>query len=311
MKSAVWQRRCQRGMAVVVALLSVAIASSIAAYLLWQQNLMLRAVSNQREQAQLFQLEYAALDFVMTVLREDRRYTMVDHYGELWALPLPETDFEDWKLSGRVYDAQARFNINSMVQHGVADKARVEQYRKLLTLLDLPEELADTLVDWIDSDNSRYGMNGAEDEDYLMMQPPYRAANDLMVDLTNLVRVKGYTTEVINKLTPFICALPENVPVNVNTASAEVLAAVVIGLTLEDAQALVQSRDRVYLNDVLEINNRLPGRNLQIIQYSLSVNSSYFLIEGHIIGNNAERFVRALLWRERYGFPTIMWRQQL
>lgn len=310
MKDSPWAK-AERGMAVIVALLSVAIASSIAAYLLWQQNLMLRAVGNQREQSQLFQVEYAALDLIMTVLREDKRYTMADHYGELWAVPMPETDFEDWKISGRVYDAQSRFNINSMVKHGVADVTRVEQYRKLLVLLDLPPELADTLVDWIDSDNTRYSGNGAEDDDYLSMKPPYRAANDLMADLTNLVRVKGYTPEVIEKLSPYIIALPEETPVNVNTASPEVLAAVVIGLSLEDAKALVQSRDRVYLNDVQEIHNRLPGRQLQIVQYSLSINTSYFLVEGQIIGNGASRFVRTLLWRERYGFPIVMWRQQL
>ena len=43
----------ETGMAVVMAILTVAIIASISSFLLWQQNLMMRAVANQREQAQL------------------------------------------------------------------------------------------------------------------------------------------------------------------------------------------------------------------------------------------------------------------
>lgn len=302
----------QAGMAVVMAILTVAIVASLATYMLWQQNLMLRAVANQREQSQLFQIELAALEFTKTVLREDARYSMVDHYGELWALPLPETEIEDWKLSGKIVDAQAKFNINNLIAFdGTPNLAKIEQYKRLLTTLDLPPELADTLVDWLDDNDERFSASGAEDSDYLAMNPPYRAANQPMVDIANLIRVKGYDSEIIEKLDPFICALPDRTPVNINTASPEVLSSVIFGLTLEDAKAFELSRNRVPLSSASEINNRLPGREFQMGFGDVSVNSSFFFIEGRINGPSSSRHVRALLHRLHLGFPTLLWRQQL
>ena len=66
--------------------------------------------------------------------------------------------------------------------------------------------LADSLVDWLDSDNLPYSSAGAEDDYYLRQNPAYRAANRKFQSISELRLVKGVTAEVWNKLAPFVCA---------------------------------------------------------------------------------------------------------
>ena len=301
----------ETGMAVVMAILTVAIIASISSFLLWQQNLMMRAVANQREQAQLYQVELAVLEFVKDLLKEDLNYSSVDHYGELWATTGLNVEIEDWTVVGKITDGQARFNINNLIYHdGTPFIDRIQQYRRLLEILELPTELADSLVDWLDKDDNHFTASGAEDTDYLLLRPPYRAANQPMVDISNLVRVKGYTQEVIDILSPFITALPDKTPINLNTASPEVLAAV-IGITLEDAKAFDLSRNRSYLRNTAELNARLPGRELHISEGSVSVNTQYFLLDGYIKSPSAQRRIQVMLFRLQHDFPFVLWRKQL
>ena len=84
--------------------------------------------------------------------------------------------------------------------------------------------------------------NGAEDQHYLALDPPYRAANRRIADLAELARVKGFDARAVARLEPFVTALPDETPVNVNTAPAAVLRALVPGLGPEDATRLVRAR---------------------------------------------------------------------
>ncbi len=88
------------------------------------------------------------------------------------------------------------------------------------------------LRDWIDEDGNPNSMNGAEDAEYLNLQPPYRAANQPFTVVSELLAIRGMTPQVYERLRPLVAVLPARkgqapapTKINVNTAPLEVLRA--------------------------------------------------------------------------------------
>ncbi len=115
--------RAQRGVAVVVAVLVVALATSTAAYMLWHQSLWLRQVENLTARAQADALARAAAAWAAAILAEDD--PAIDHLGETWARrmpPLPGRGHAE--LAGAITDEQAKFNVNNLAGEGGREPAR-------------------------------------------------------------------------------------------------------------------------------------------------------------------------------------------
>jgi len=242
------------------------------------------------------------------VLSDDRRLSNVDHLGEPWALRLPPVPVDNGELAGRIDDQQGAFNLNNLVANGVVSPAHVLQFQRLLQVLDLPEALAASLADWIDADNQPLPQGGAEDDYYQSRQPPILAANRPLADVAELALVRGYDAAVRARLRPFVSALPGFTAVNVNTAAPEVLVAVVQGLDLDAARALVAQRERAYFRNVAEFRAQLPpgavaGGN------DIGTASQYFLASVRVTIGSAEAQGSALLNRAAAGWPAVVWRK--
>ena len=106
------------------------------------------------------------------------------------------------------------------------------QMDRLLELFGVPFDLRDSLLDcledWIDSDDMQK-LNGAEDQYYMSLERPYRAANRPLRTLGELYLVKGWR-EVMElrledgtRITDLLTVSPTGGRINVNTASALVL----------------------------------------------------------------------------------------
>src|SRR5262245_63973373 len=109
----------ERGVAVVVAILIVALATSTASYILWHQSLWLRQVENLTARAQADALARAAAAWAAAILAEDD--PAIDHLGEIWARRMPPFPAEHAELSGAIADEQAKFNLNNLAGEGGAN----------------------------------------------------------------------------------------------------------------------------------------------------------------------------------------------
>jgi general secretion pathway protein K len=131
------------------------------------------------------------------------------------------------------------------------------------------------------------------------------------VDASELARLDCYDEAVRARLGPFVTALPHPSAVNVNTAAAEVLAAVVEDLSLDDARALVAQRERAYFRSLAELLDRLP-RNVTVSAGSVAVRSDYFMATIHAsFGGAHARSLALLAHEESGGWPAIVWRKYL
>ena len=142
----------QRGVAVILALLIVMLAVTVAAYMAQQQNMWQQQVENQFNWGQARKIGIASIDFARAVLADDAAANNYDYPGEMWTKQLPAATVENGEVMGTIEDQQGLFNLNNLVRNGATSAADVARFQRLLTMLDLPKELAVSLADWMDAD---------------------------------------------------------------------------------------------------------------------------------------------------------------
>ena len=268
----------QRGVALVTALMVVSVATVAAVAFATRLQVDIRRTSNvlDGDQAMLYALGAEA--WAAQILARDRAEANVDHLGEDWATLPPPFSVEGGAVGARIEDLQARLNLNNLVAEGDAAEAASKELGRLLETLELDTGLADAIADWSDSDLDVRLPDGAEDDEYLTYDPPYRTGNVPMWSPSELRLVKGVTPETFDKLAAFVTALPETTPINVNTAGATVLTAVAEGITEGDAESIVSDRGETgfqTVDDFLQ-HPALSGR--EVSTSGVSVASEWFAV---------------------------------
>jgi len=296
----------QRGVAIIMVLLIVALATVMATYLAQQQQLWQRQVESQFDRAQARRLGIAGIDWARAVLADDAHANYTDYQGEIWTLRLPAMPVDNGEVTGFIEDRQGLFNLNNLVRNGISSMPDIEQFQRLLNLLGLPGELAFALADWMDGDSEAHYPGGAEDTYYFSLAQPYRTANRTITELGELSRVKGFDERTIERLRPFVSVLPLSLPLNVNFAPAEVLVAVIPDLSLSDARALVQQRLGEPFKDMVEFRKRLPRGDIQMNNMDFAVTSEFFWVTGRARVADSQVTTQALLQRTS-GWPTVVW----
>lgn len=299
----------QGGAALIMALLVVALATSLASTLIWRQDLWLRQVETRRDLAQARLLSLAGIEWARAILAEDARTSVIDHGGEPWATVVPAMPAEGGEIGGGMADEQAKWNLNNLVRNGQISLGDLAVLRRLLDLLQLPPELATTLADWLDNDSAAES-EGAEDPYYLRQTPPTLSANRELDDLDNLLRVRGFSKTVVERLRPYVSALPGYNPVNINTASAIVLDALLADLSTADIQQIVADRERAPYRDISDFRARQSRQDLKNLAGTdrLDTRSRYFSVSIHARFGNADTFTTALLDRQT-AWPALVWQK--
>lgn len=235
----------ERGMALLIVLVLVAVISTLAVGILEDVRFAIRRTANAEAVGQARWYAMGAETLAEAQLRrlakiDTARTTLRGGWnGRVFRFPI-----EGGVMQGRVSDGVACFNLNSVVM-GAGDQLQarelgVRQFTALLTALRTPqgeaEALAGALADWIDSDDVRETA-GAEDEAYARGLRPYRTAGALMAEVSELRAVRGVTPELYDRIRLFVCALPtvDLSPINVNTVPED--RAVLISMLTDGAVA--------------------------------------------------------------------------
>ena len=148
--------------------------------------------------------------------------------------------------------------------------------QRLLIRLELKPELAQAIVDWIDPDQDPLFPDGAEDSDYTVRTPPYLAANRSLLSVGELRLLKGMEQEAYDKLAPLVCALPPGTPLNVNTAPAAVLAALVEEKDIKEIESLLETAPEEGYKNVDDFLNAAKLTVDATLKAQLGVASRYF-----------------------------------
>ena len=163
-------------------------------------------------------------------------------------------------IEGKLLDLQARFNLNNITD----SKYRATFWRLLTKVLaDVPantrQTMALALIDWLSLHDPERGLT-ALDNYYLSQSPPYEAAHQALHSVSELRLVSGMTGAMLLKLAPQITALPNTVPININTATPAVIAA--LGFNENAVNELLQKRGKTGITKMETIAPLFKKQNL-------------------------------------------------
>ena len=272
----------QRGVALIIALLVVSLATLLAVAMTTRQQLDIARTANiiQGDQAYLYAL--ASESWAKHILFRDSQNTTIDSLNEVWATSLVPLPIPGGVIQVHLEDLQGRFNLNNLVSNNQPNLPAIAVFQRLLRILDLPPELAAVVVDWIDSNNEAQLPSGAEDNTYLAKTPAYRAANQPLRSPSEMRLLAGFDADSYQKLLPFVCTLPTLTPININTASLPVLQAVVAGLSETDAKTLIATRQNQPFNALADFLVYKAVAGLTVDSNNLAVSTQYFLLTASV-----------------------------
>ena len=302
----------QRGAALLAAMLTVALVATFAAGALWQQWKSIEVEGAERQRTQARWLLTGALDWARVILREDARAgdanAPADHLAEPWAIPLQEArlssflaalpdgtgnTIDDEKLaqqvllSGQVSDLQGRLNVTNLLQGEQLDVKTVRAFERLFDAVGVPPAQLSLLTQG------------------LMAAQKQNSNSPLMPQHISQLSWLGMSPQALQSLSPHITLLPMRTPVNLNTATVQVLYASVPGLSMSDAQRLVQQRERQHWAN-LDAFQKALGSTVSL-EGTHSVSSRYFEVMGRLRMPQTVLQERSLVQRDA-GDLKVIWR---
>ena len=302
-------RARQRGIALLVAILLVAIGTIIAAALAYENAMTARRSAATFALDQTILVGEAAEALAAWGLREVRKTDPSHIYiGQGW--DKPQGPFEvvpGVMLTAQLEDVSGRFNLNSLVNSdGTPNKVAVAAFQQLLVNLQMEPMWAGYLVDWIDQDATPQNPDGAEDSVYMGQQPPYRTPNMYITSTTEILALPGFGRDRYKKLAPYIVALPIDAKINICTAPGPVLDAFIPGRVEfgQDADALQKNREQAAACFPTQAEYQQSFESPQ--QYSaaqamFAQTSSYFRLTSFVTIDTAEFNLYSLLLMDQTG----------
>ncbi len=308
-------RNRSRGVALITAMLVVSLATILAVNMVSRQQFDVRRTANllYAEQGRLY--HYAIEDHATPLLRsywEQLQFLTRERYEQFAAISSVgyQEEVEGGMVSAELFmDIQSRFNLNNLITaEGLVNPAAVEQFKRLLAVLDIKADFTDAVIDWIDADLEVIFPNGAEDGFYQGESPSYRTANRPMVDVSELRLIAGVTPEIFAALRPFIVALPVGSKININWASAEILQSISDKISPADAKALIESRTQKEFRTLEELTQQevLQGKTVDLS--GLVVSSDYFLLQTVVKIAHVQNSWQSLLRRTPQGRAEVILR---
>ncbi len=309
----------QRGAALLLALFVMALATMIVTGLFWRQFVLIRTIENQQLATQSRFLLHGALDWAAAILRQQTHPTY-DALSDPWAQPLAPTRLDQLgetstlaaqaTIAGRIEDAQARFNLRNLVQAGGAiDPTQLAVLAKLAALLGTPGDTAALIARDVAAayaGTAPVAVPGASGNASLAANRPLPP-----VFPADLQDIPGISPAAARALAPFVIMLDQGgTPVNFNTAPPEVMAAVIPGLNIGDANAIAAERDQAYFISVADLLNRLHGRGGPFSGAGVSTNTQYFIVHGTVRLGRAVASLEALVARPPLQGPiNVLWQR--
>jgi general secretion pathway protein K len=288
----------QRGVALLVALLSLALAVMVVAALLREGELRQARLRDHWRAEQAWQLHggleaWARRSLAVSAAGIGASDTSVEYGGS--------------RLQGRLRDLGGCFNVNALAPQGRTDPVALARLERLLALLQLPATLAAQAADYVDADDVALP-GGAEQAAHAAARPPGRPANRALADPGELQQLPAMATGYWRQLAPWLCALPDDHRINLNVAPPELWRLLDPRLDGGTAARLAQPgtglapryADLAAVRAALEAEG-IDGASLE----GFSVDSRYFMLEADIVADEIPFAFHSLLQRSPDGVRVL------
>jgi general secretion pathway protein K len=188
--------------------------------------------------------------------------------------PKMSTIYPQIILSGELYDLQGRFNLNNLT-----NKKSFPSFTNLMGQA-YPRftnneriKLLLAIKDWI----APYDLSRGKDDYtayYLSQKPPYYPSHQLFASVSELRLIQDVSAAFYLAIEPLVTVLPEPTPININTASKNILMTLGNGLDEEQVEEIIQARGKKGFKNLNEISELL--KKLDVPNEQVTLESQYF-----------------------------------
>jgi general secretion pathway protein K len=315
------KRRHQSGIALIIAMLVFALATTLVVALSSEFNLFLKRAGNSFIAQQGFAYLRGGEELAGLVLRQDFQSDQENESGrddlsEIWSQQMPPYALDEggW-LVGTLEDLQGRFNLNSVAGRAPEGKRFTAAQEQFVRLLQTPEEprvseqdavlIAEALMDWLDGDSEPRDF-GAEDDYYFDMEPSYRTGNQRLQSVSELRLVAYVTPEIYAAIAPYLTVWGSGETINVHTAPAAVLRTInaagdLSPLGTGEVESLLESRAELGFESLQAMLDGPVFVNREIapeLKARLGETSSWFLYRGEVEVADRKARLYSVLRRE-------------
>ncbi len=271
----------QRGAALLTAMIIVTLVVTLAASMVWQQWRAVQVEAAERGRTQAAWILAGALDWARLILKENTGTNRPTTLGDPWATPLAEArlstflatdksnadDGPEAFLSGSIADMQARYNLsNLLLPDGKIAPLQQAALVRLCGAIGVDPGVAQTIA------------SGLLAATYPGTDPQANAP--LLPRSVDQLGWLGVDAATIKLLAPYVVLLEPGAPVNVNTASREVLRAAIKDLDAASAERLIQLRQRSPFKELSTLQDQIPTLTLPL--GTVDVRSTFFEVRAQI-----------------------------
>ena len=296
----------ERGVALLLALLVVTLLVALILEFDAEARREYREAAAFRDNFKASMLTRAAVQAARAVLQQDflrdkQTGEKFDALTDLWAIPIKNFAIGDGSLSAQIYDERGKFNLNDLraaANDQIKFKTTTERARRLFELLQLNPDLVDAVIDWTDQDDNPRPA-GAESAYYQSQRPAYRAANERLQSLADLRLIKGFTPDIIARLSRYVTVYPldGSAPLNINSAEPVVIQALDPEITQSIATEVVQGRP--YKNKVADVDRISSFQAIgQRLRNDYDVKSEFYSAGLTITVNESTKMALAVFHRD-------------
>ena len=286
----------QRGIALLLTLVTAALVVSLAMVILYRQSQLRRHVDDYETMEVAWHYVDAMEQYTCFKLNtyfKNKSYFDSNDFDNKLTLQL--TDGTGWPvtLTGELIDLQGRFNLNNVLALEQPQAPPIQLLKSLVRPLGISESFSDVVLDWIDKDTIARSAESAESDYYASQAIPYLAANSPLIDpselrLLRLETVDGSSqAQALDKLLPAVCTLPTLTKININSAPAEIL----------NAMGFPTDKLELPYKDLAKLRSDYPTIPDTVFN-QLDVSSHYFLLNGEVKVDRARVIVTSILTRE-------------
>ncbi|WP_256674532.1 type II secretion system minor pseudopilin GspK [Pseudomonas sp. LD120] len=310
----------QRGMAIISALLIAAVVAVMAGAMLTRQASFMRAVEAEQGRVRATGVLEGGLEYSRQALWQARQQDVLTRLDQAWARPINEQALGalGGAFQGTLQDQQGKFNLRNLVLHDQVDSPQLQSFERLCQLIGIDLALSRRISQRViasypqrlprapSASHTSGAFNSARLPAAEALVVP--AKQPMLRSLDDLRGLRGLSSARLARLEQYVSLLPGNTWINGNTARPEVLAAVVPGLTLARARALVAERDagHWFINRG-DFVNRLRLPEVVVDQVQVGITSEWFLLVGQGRQDRRRVSLEALLYRPEDRMPEVIW----
>ncbi|MCF5044936.1 general secretion pathway protein GspK [Pseudomonas simiae] len=271
-------------MAIISALLIAAVVAVLAGAMLTRQTVFTRSLEAEQLRIQGQWLLQGGLERSRQMLWDARQKDVLTRLDQPWARA------QGGAFEGRIVDEQGKFNLRNLVNRQQVDSEQLQSFERLCRLIGVDPTVSRRISQRV----------------IASYEPP--AKYPMLRSLDDLSGIEGLDPNLLQRMQAYISVLPGPTWVNGNTASAEVLSAVVPQLSLSQAHGLVAERDsgHWFINRGDFVNRlRLPQVAVDAVQ--VGITSEWFRLQGQARREQRRVTVDALLHRPEDREPRVIW----